>query len=491
MMRCLWLLVCLLPCVTPLAAADPGVLSQGGTVATREIHLRADGKGDYPAIQDAIRAAAPGSVILLADGVYQGFGNRDLDFGGKALTLRSESGQPAACVIDCQGSAGAGGPTGDGHRALLFASGEGPDAVVEGLTITGGNHSVGGAVWCHDGASPTFKNCEFVNNATSGSGGAVQCEKGKVLFEGCRFAGNRTEGSGGAISARDCAQVSLRNCVFTGNTAKGPGAAAHLAAVSVAEIRGCTFADNVGRALSAACQDLTITGSTFERNSAGAVQTSEGVTRMEDVVCRDNRALGGAAIAAMSATMDLRRVRFIGNQARDKGGALYFSCPSTLTVNDVLLTGNSAACGGAIFCERLTVHAAGPFTIASNTAAQTGGGIFVGHQGLLNLEGATLHANQSAHGSGIGFDEWDRSDLYLHNVIISAGVLGSAVWPSDTVVIKEVTHCNIWGNEGGDWTGPLAPFLGTADNITADPHIEGPLDQPSRLGSRDSKPEGN
>mgnify|MGYP002064816145 CR=1 FL=1 len=51
-----------------------------------------------------------------------------LDFDGKAATVRSASGDAASCVIDCEG---------DG-RGFYFHSGEGPDSIVEGLTITTG-----------------------------------------------------------------------------------------------------------------------------------------------------------------------------------------------------------------------------------------------------------------------------------------------------------------------------------------------------------------
>jgi hypothetical protein len=58
-------------------------------------------------IQIAITAAAanasPPDEIVVADGIYTGTGNKDLDFGGKIIKLRSENG-PANCIIDCEGS---------------------------------------------------------------------------------------------------------------------------------------------------------------------------------------------------------------------------------------------------------------------------------------------------------------------------------------------------------------------------------------------------
>ena len=68
-----------------------------------------DGSAGNPfcEIQAAINAAAPSATppdeIVVADGTYTVAGNKNLDFGGKIIKLRSASGDPAACIIDCQG----------------------------------------------------------------------------------------------------------------------------------------------------------------------------------------------------------------------------------------------------------------------------------------------------------------------------------------------------------------------------------------------------
>jgi len=48
--------------------------------------------GDSTAIQAAIDGAVDGDTVLVTDGVYTGNGNRDLDFVGKRIILRSENG---------------------------------------------------------------------------------------------------------------------------------------------------------------------------------------------------------------------------------------------------------------------------------------------------------------------------------------------------------------------------------------------------------------
>ena len=105
--------------------------------------------GDQPTIQAGIDAAANGDVVLIADGVYTGPDNKNLDFAGKAITVRSENGRNK-CIIDCE----------DDGRAFHFHSGEGPDSVVQGLTMRNGWVSRGGSTrrWCTspgDGPSAT------------------------------------------------------------------------------------------------------------------------------------------------------------------------------------------------------------------------------------------------------------------------------------------------------------------------------------------------
>lgn len=76
------------------------------SIAEAEVWVvHADGTGDLPTIQAAIDACTySGDIIELTDGVYTGYGNRDLYNTGKSFLIRSQSGNPADCVIDLQGS---------------------------------------------------------------------------------------------------------------------------------------------------------------------------------------------------------------------------------------------------------------------------------------------------------------------------------------------------------------------------------------------------
>jgi hypothetical protein len=89
-----------------------------------------EGTGDFPTIQAAIDAVVDGDIIELTNGTFTGEGNRDIDYLGKAITIGSRSGNPEACIIDCEASST------DPHRGFYFRSGEGLSSVLRDLTVT-------------------------------------------------------------------------------------------------------------------------------------------------------------------------------------------------------------------------------------------------------------------------------------------------------------------------------------------------------------------
>jgi hypothetical protein len=171
--------------VVPCAAA---IFVSVGSATTHIV--RPDGSGDFATIQAAIDAAADGDVIELTDGMFLGPGNRDILYRGKAITVRSQSGNPDACVIDCEGSPGA------PHRGFFFLD-DGAGGVLEGVTVTNGYQLNGGGVYIMY-TSLTIERCIFRHNTAGNSGGGAYCDFGaNVTFVGCTFAANMAPGGGG------------------------------------------------------------------------------------------------------------------------------------------------------------------------------------------------------------------------------------------------------------------------------------------------------
>jgi hypothetical protein len=149
-----------------MRAVTAGVtLAMATSMATGDILTVGIGAGyGYSRIGDAMAAAKDGDTVLVDDGVYSGDGNRDLSFGGKAITVRSANG-PEKCIVDCGGSAS------EHHQGFVFDWQE-TDAVLSGFTIRNGYESEGGAIFMRS-CSPTVTDNIIENNTAYRSGGGV------------------------------------------------------------------------------------------------------------------------------------------------------------------------------------------------------------------------------------------------------------------------------------------------------------------------------
>ena len=191
--------------------------------------------GPYPTIQSAIADACDGDEVVVADGTYTGIGNRNLDFGGKSIYLSSVSGNPANCIIDCQGLG----------RAFYFHNGETPAAIVDGFTIKNGDAYYGGAIECEE-ASPTIVNCIITNNAAA-YGGAIDCFYASPVIKNCIITNNFADDDGSAIECSSESSPEITNCLIIDNVADGYGAI-DCYDESSPEIINCTIANNTGYA---------------------------------------------------------------------------------------------------------------------------------------------------------------------------------------------------------------------------------------------------
>jgi predicted outer membrane repeat protein/parallel beta-helix repeat protein len=205
---------------------------------------------NYATIQAAITAASTGQTIVLGPGTYTGTGNRDLDFGGKAITVQSANPDDwetvEATVIDCQGTVSV------PHRGFYFHNGEGSGATLDGISIVNGyaplvnwdgtDVALGGAIYCYN-SSPTVSRCRItdcqadgglggaiaglgsslqINNCmlrenAADTGGAIFAFEGSSLIRGCVVAEN-SAGYAGGIYLYGCAGPTLMNCTVVGNT---------------------------------------------------------------------------------------------------------------------------------------------------------------------------------------------------------------------------------------------------------------------------------
>jgi hypothetical protein len=199
----------------------------------------------YPTIQSAIDAAVDGDTVIVAPGTYTGDGNRDIDFLGKAITVRSTDPNDldivVSTIIDCNKEVS--------HRGFSFHSGETPSSILSGLTITNGDLSVGlgtgAGIYC-ERCSPTIKNCIVTDNS-AGSGGGIACLGGSPRIINCTISNNRSRSPvgavGGGVWSRSNSSAILTNCIISGNSANYGGGISCWEK-NRTEIRNCTIVGN-------------------------------------------------------------------------------------------------------------------------------------------------------------------------------------------------------------------------------------------------------
>ena len=183
----------------------------------------------FKTIQRGIDVAREGQTVVVLSGVYRGSGNRDIDFKGKSTTVRSEDanepGVVAATIIDCNGTVA------DPHRGFHFHSGEDPNSILEGFTITNGygpnepfgasEYSAGGAIYCND-SSPTIRKCVIKNNYAGFWGGGFWFSNSRALVTECTFRENVSGDTGGGLH-NSVSRITVSNCLFTDNSADAGG----------------------------------------------------------------------------------------------------------------------------------------------------------------------------------------------------------------------------------------------------------------------------
>ncbi len=462
----MWRVICL---VGPLFL----LILRAAPVFAETYLVRPNGSGDFPTLQAAIAAAEDGDIIELADGTFSGHGNRDLDFLAKAITIRSRSGSPADCRIDC------GGSEIEAHRGFIAQSGEGSGSILHGVTIQNGHHDLGGAVRC-DAASPSIINCRFVNNFAFGGGaigfagestpprvadcafveneaaiGGAIYSSGACLIERCEFSRNSASGPdfgfAGAI-AGDSGPATIRTSVFTENTAFGAGAI-WFSNATVA-IEECEFTENTAEA------------------SGGGLVTERGAVTVSGCLFSGNEAgeFGGAVMSYYD-LLTVENCRFEQNAAVDEGGGggifVEDSQQGSIVAECVFLANSAAAGGGLGLGGSLRVTGC---TFCANTATYYGGGLML--TGHSQVDACTILFNEAASGGGLAFggDEGDAHEVNRTLIVFNEQGEGGAV-ACLTDAGLTLSCCDVFGNAGGDYVGCLDDSEGVKGNIRSNPQF--------------------
>lgn len=321
-----------------------------------------DVPADQPTIQAGIDAAKNGDTVLVADGIYRGAGNTNINFSGKAITVKSQNG-PRATIIDSESRTNT--------RGVTINNKETHASVLDGFTVKRGRHQFGAGIFI-DNASPTIKNCIITQNRAgtpadhSGKGGGIYCKDSDVLIEDCTISKNivgsnfsggvHFEGMWDAVGGR--AKPVILNSTISDNTGSGIYSEGRL----TVEIRDCIVSNNTGRGINCVANysmnDINIiANSLIEQNDGGGVDVSDNTTlKITESIIRWNTAKYGAGVScSRTCILNISECIIAENEATKLGGGLDIeSWMGSVTISRTTITQNtSVGSGGGIFFNGL------------------------------------------------------------------------------------------------------------------------------------------
>jgi fibronectin-binding autotransporter adhesin len=167
--------------------------------------------------------------------------------------------------------------------------------------------------------------------------------------------------------------------------------------------------------------------------------------------------LSGVFTVASGVTASLTDLTITDGAAASNGGGIDNS--GTLTLSDVVITGNTASLGGGITNEAAATLSITDSSLTNNTASTSGGGLT--NMGAATLLNDTITGNTAGSGGGI-------ANLLSGTLIISGGAVVAA--PADLTITDTTLASNsaTGGNGGGiDNTGSVTVNDSTINNNSA------------------------
>ena len=405
----------------------------------------------YPTIQAAVDDTWDGDTVWVADGTYTGDGNRDIDFKGKAITVRSENG-PENCIIDCNGT----------HRGFNFHSEEPNNAVLDGFTIINcSNEGIYIAGWAVGNVShitqPTINNCIISSCSSNG----IKCyDKSYPQITNCTIMNN-----GGYGISNDWSRPKISDCIITDNGDCGISNDR-----SLLEISSCTITDNGGCGISNHRGSSEISGCIIANNKGSGISSrSAGLTAVECIINNNHN----CGISYNSCSIEVTNCIISGNYTPNNGGGIGSNTwdDGATVIKNCIISGNKAAGrGGGIYSNPDYGYKDIKFincTIINNTAEDMGGGLCL--NGYQEISNCIIWGNTATNGSQIAI-----STAVCNSIISYSDVRGG---PSAVYYYNNKGHF-YWG-PGNIYTNPRFALPGDYHILSNSPCIDAGTNNPS------------
>jgi len=281
----------------------------------------------YATIQKGIDEVTAGWTVMVTDGTYTGVGNRNLNFNGKAITVTSHTG-PESCIIDCESLA----------RGFLFNNAEQNDSILSSITIRNGyTGGEGAGINSSTNCKPTIDSCIIESCRSDSNGGAIACDRGRLIISGCIIRNNSAD-DGGAIYC-DYADPLISECIITSNSADNYGGAIYLyGAMSDVDIENCIITENISTNASTSY-------------GGGGIYAWSGcdVTVLNCLIARNGCTGDGAGIRLRSANCSITNSTIVENDSQNYGGGIALLETSAVTIENSIVWNNTGTAWAQIY----------------------------------------------------------------------------------------------------------------------------------------------
>lgn len=379
--------------------------------------------------------------------------------------------------------------------------------LLDGLQFTGGRAdkvgldpfpSLGGAIYSSSQLSSSpetrlrINNCEFTNNYSYNSGGAIYNAHILLIIVNSQFVQNETFSTGAGLYATGRSPV-ISQCNFLDNKAKD-GAAIRMLGLSAGSVPGaisfCNFIGNnclpfIGSYGAAIYANLLVDGAPFKVTNCNFSNNSSthggcitiylnrtiGQDLISDCTFNNNTGslVGGAVLCSLhSDTLFFRNCTFNGNSS-PYGAAIYdtgssVTHPAMLDIGNCTFTGNISSYRGGAVCNNNISNTITGSVFTGNTAVN-GGVLYNKRVANAYLDRNRFAGNTASGNGGVMYNDSTGSNFRITSCLLSgnkASGRGGAVY--DTLGAPQFTNCTFsgdtaWINGNGIYNTNSSPAI--------------------------------
>ena len=288
-----------------------------------------------------------------------------------------------------------------------------------------GNHSNSGAGLFNVEGNPVLTASTIENNIAVNSGGGIESRQGKPLLENVAIQSNNAGYSGGGLSTSD-SEISLKSVKVIGNKAKN-GAGIYE--------EGSNFRMTGGEISSN-------TAKTNGSGSGGGVYSSGWNANFEEVDITNNTADSGGGIYVGRGSSLYTNIRILNNTAIH-GAGVSIAGGSPQFINGKINNNSAEENGGGILTDASTSIL--EETIVNSNKAKNGAGMYSSESNIQSINNE-FKGNQASNNGG-GIYNYDSNIHLINNLISGNDANAGGGLYNNYVKDSKLTNVTIAGND--------------------------------------------